>query len=141
MKTLCACLILLLSGCSHQQAAVSPTAKGAELDQRLTNTYLHRDWAALSTIVAPDYCGSGDGFEWNFSDLQREFPKIQLADFHIERQRVKQLAPGVLLVSDVATVRETYAGQDISGRYKSTDVWVLRDGKWLLLVEQETPLK
>ena len=54
---------------------------------------------------------------------------------------MKQLSPGVLLVSNVATVRETYNGQDISGRYLSSVVSVLRDGKWLLLVEQEIPLK
>jgi hypothetical protein len=37
-------------------------------------------------------------------------------------------------------MRETYAGQDISGRYWSSDVWVRRGGRWLLLVEQELPL-
>jgi len=139
MKAAVALLLMLsLSGCTHQPDA---NAQGGALDATLTDAYLRKDWAALSAIIAPDYYASGDGFEWGFADLQREFPKIQLADFHIERQRVKQLAPGVLLVSDVATVRETYGGQDISGRYLSTDVWVQRDGKWLLLVEQEIPLK
>jgi len=131
-------LMLSLSGCSHQPDA---KAQGDALDAKLTDAYLRKDWAALCEIAAPDYYAGGDGFEWGFADLQREFPKIQLADFRIERRRVKQLAPGVLLITDVAAIRETYAGKDISGRYLSTDVWVQRDAKWLLLVEQEVPLK
>jgi len=116
-------------------------AQGAALDAKLSDAYMHGDWSAFSAFVAPDYTASGDGFEWNRADLEREFPKIQLLEFRVERQRVKQLSPGVLLVSDIATMRETYDKQDISGRYVSSDVWVNRDGKWWLLVEQETRLK
>jgi len=138
-------LLISVCGCTREHAALSNqdsiNAQGAVLDKKLTDAYLHRDWATLSSFIAPDYYASGGGFEWNRTDLEREFPKIHLQDFHVERQRVKQLAPDALLVTDVATVHETYAGQDISGRLMSSDVWVQRDGKWFLLVEQEVPLK
>jgi hypothetical protein len=92
-------------------------------------------------MVAPDYYGTGDDFEWDSTALQREFPKIQLSDLHVERQHVKRLAPDLILINDVLTMRETYAGQNISGRYWSNDIWVRRDGRWFLLVEQEFPLR
>ncbi len=116
-------------------------AEGATLDRRLTDIYLHRDWPALAAIVAPDYYGTGEGFEWDFAALQREFPKIQLSELHVERQHVKRLAPDLIVVNDILTMRETYGNQNISGRYWSGDIWVKRDGRWLLLVEQEIPLK
>lgn len=132
-------ILLLVFGCS--KPAESVESIGAALDSKLTDAYMRKDWPALAAIVAPDYYASGDGFEWDYAALQREFPKIQLVDFHVEHRRVKQLAPGVILVSDVAMVRETYGAQDISGRYWSSDVWVKREGQWRLLVEQEYPAR
>lgn len=117
------------------------TAEGAALDRRLTDVYLHRDWPGLAAMVAPDYYGAGDGFEWDFTALQREFPKIQLLELQVERQHVKRLAADVILVNDIFVMRESYENQNISGRYWSGDIWVKRDGRWLLLVEQEIPLK
>jgi len=145
---------IVLGGCEHRERAGSAAsnhagasgedsivAEAVALDRQLTEVYLHRDWPALAAIVAPDYYGTGEGFEWDFAALQREFPKIQLSDFHIERQHVKRLAPDLILINDVLTMREIYAGQNISGRYWSGDIWVRRDGRWLLLVEQEVPLR
>ncbi|MBZ5656699.1 MAG: nuclear transport factor 2 family protein [Acidobacteriia bacterium] len=117
------------------------SAEGAALDDQLTEVYLRQDWAALEKIVAPDYSGFAADEQWDFSALKREFPKIHLVDLHVERQQVKRLSHDLILVSDVLTMHETYAGQDISGRYWSSDIWVRRNGKWLLLVEQEVPLK
>jgi len=34
-------------------------------------------------------------------------------------------------------MRETYGDRDISGRYWHGDIWLRRDGRWVLLVEQE----
>jgi hypothetical protein len=47
----------------------------------------------------------------------------------------------VVLYNDVAAMRETYGDHDISGRYWHGDIWVRRDGRWALLVEQEVWLR
>lgn len=125
---------------SSPQSADS-SAEAAALDHQLTEAYLRQDWAALEKIVAPDYSGFTADEQWDFSALKREFPKIHLADLNVERQQVKRLGPDLILASDVLTMHETYAGQDISGRYWTSDIWVRRNGKWLLLVEQEVPLR
>ena len=92
-------------------------------------------------MVAPDYYGTGEGLEWDFAALQREFPKIQLSDLYVEPQNVRRLAPNPILINDDLTMHETHAGQNVSGRYCSGDIWVRRAGRWFLLVEQEVPLK
>jgi hypothetical protein len=125
---------------SSRQSADS-AGEGALLDRQLTDVYLRQSWEALEKMVAPDYAGFAGDEQWDFSALKREFPKIHLTDLHIEHQQVKRLSRDMILVTDVLTMHETYAGQDISGRYWTSDVWVRRNGKWLLLVEQEVPLK
>ena len=116
-------------------------ATAVALDNNLTNAYLHQDWHALSAIVAPDYDGIGDGIEWDYAALRREFPKIHLVEAHAEHQHVKTLSPEMLLINEDMAIRETYDGHDISGRYAMSDIWVRRNGAWFLLVEEELPLK
>jgi Domain of unknown function (DUF4440) len=126
---------------SSSPRSADSSAEGAALDRQLTEAYLRQDWTALEKIVAPDYSGLTLEDQWGFPALKREFPKVHLVDLHVERQQIKRLSPDLILVSDVFTMHETYAGQDISGRYWSSDIWVRRSGKWLLLVEQEVPVK
>ena len=53
---------------------------------------------------------------------------------------MKLLAPDLALVNYVMWMRETYDGKDMSGRYWYSQIWVRREGRWLLLVEQELPM-
>ena len=140
----------MLSGCgnhgsaSRESETTAPPATEATavtLDTSLTNAYLHQDWNTLSAIVAPDYYGVGDGIEWDYAALKREFPKIHLVEARAEYRHVKSLGPDMLLINENMTIRETYDGHDISGRYAMSDIWVRRNGAWFLLVEQELPLK
>jgi mannose-6-phosphate isomerase-like protein (cupin superfamily) len=111
-------------------------------EDRYTQAYLHRDWAAASALLAPDYYGNAEGFEGDRSRLEQEFPKIHLLQYEVvSTPHLKLLAPDVVLYNDVAAMRETYGDHDISGRYWHGDIWVRRDGRWVLLVEQEVWLR
>jgi hypothetical protein len=134
-------VILFAASQRSDPQSADASSEGAVLDHQLTEVYLRQDWAALEKMTAPDYSGFALDEQWDFAALKREFPKIHLQDFHVESQQIKSLSPDLVLVSDVLMMHETYAGQDISGRYWSSDIWVRRNGKWLLLVEQEVPLK
>jgi hypothetical protein len=120
----------------------TPAVKAAVLgaSARLTQIYEARDLGALIALVAPDYLGSAPGFEWDLAKLKEEFPKIHLHEFHGETPTLKQLAPNLVLLNQDASIRESYDGQDISGRYRMTTIWVHRGGHWCLLFEQEIPL-
>lgn len=111
-------------------------------ENRYTQAYLHRDWTAASALLSSDYYGNAEGFEGDLAKLEHEFPKIHL--FHYEvvsTPQLKLLGPDMVLYNDIATVRETYGERDVSGRYWHGDIWVRRDGRWLLLVEQEAWLR
>jgi hypothetical protein len=85
---------------SSEQIVDDSTRVGTALSTRLTDAYRQKDWAKLEALVAPDYSGITEDFEWNFASLKREFPKIQLTGTKIERQRVKRLAPDLILVNE-----------------------------------------
>jgi hypothetical protein len=150
-------LTLALLGCEHQdpRGSTSTAATASvqqrvdfdaietevlELDKRLTDVYRRHDAQALLALVAPEYYGDAGDFEWDHDTLMREFPKIRLSDLRVERRHVKRLTPDIVQIDCVQTMQEVYDGQDISGRYWTSGIWVHRDGRWLLLVEQEIPL-
>jgi hypothetical protein len=95
---------------------------------------------SIATIVAPEYLAAGDGFSWDLAKLGEEFPKTRALAHKNEVPHLKVLGPGLVLLYRATTMRETYAGADISGRYWISEIWTLGDGRWLLLVEQEIPL-
>ena len=39
------------------------------------------------------------------------------------------------------TLRGTYKGQDISGKYRFTDTWVNRNGKWQVVASEYTKVQ
>jgi hypothetical protein len=99
------------------------------------------DWPALAKVLAPDYRGTAPGeAEWTLATYKAELPKIHPIEWHREGSSFKCLAPGVILQNEDGVLRETYADQDISGRYRFTTIWVRRGGRWRLLFEQEVPL-
>jgi hypothetical protein len=110
-------------------------------DQAYAQAWLKGDWESVAAIVAPEYWGVGDDFSWDFAKLKEEFPKAKAIAYTSEKPQVRQLAPGLALLNRVTSMRETYAGTDISGRYWVSEIWTLRDGRWLLLVEQEVLLQ
>ena len=145
-----ACLLALsvLTSCGGRTAATGVDAESLEslrtealaLSDQLVGIYKSGDWRALLSLLDPGYLGTAPGIQWNLAALQREFPKIRLSEYHREAFIVKKLAPGMVLLNEDGTLRETYDGQDISGRYRFTTIWVKRAGSWRLLFEQEVPL-
>jgi hypothetical protein len=110
------------------------------LSDELTRIYKSGDWPALASLVAPDYLGTAPGVEWDVARLKEEFPKVRLVDCRTDAVTVKALAPGLVLLNQDAFLKESYDGQDISGRYRFTTIWTRREGRWQLLFEEEVPL-
>ena len=44
------------------------------------------------------------------------------------------------VAAGVITVKGTFKGQDISGKYRFTDTWVNRNGKWQVVATQATKI-
>jgi hypothetical protein len=146
-----ACLAAGCAGSDGRGAAGSGASVGPEpapnadslreqmlgMSDRLTAIYRNRDWPALDSLLAEDYLGSAPGLEWNRDSLRAEFPMIHLIGSTREGATVKWLAPGTALLNEDVKLRESFGGEDISGRYRWTTIWVRRGGGWKLAFEQE----
>jgi hypothetical protein len=68
------------------------------------------------------------------------FAKVKAFGYEKQSPHVRVFSPSLAIVSDQMTMKETYDGRDISGRYWCATLWTLIDGSWKLLMEQEIPL-
>jgi Domain of unknown function (DUF4440) len=112
-------------------------AEVLDLDRRYWDGMRAGNWAAVASLIAPEYYGVGATFELNLEQLKLAFPKIKLLSYHLEPPRVKQVGPDLVVVSYVGSMRESFDGQDNSGRYWYSTTWTRRDNRWQLLVEEE----
>ena len=64
-----------------------------------------------------------------------KFQSIELSELKVHVYGDTAVAAGT------STVKGTYKGEDISGKYRFTDVWVKRNGKWHAVASQSTKLQ
>jgi len=64
-----------------------------------------------------------------------KFQSVELSELKVHVYGDTAVAAGT------STVKGTYKGQDISGKYRFTDVWVKRNGKWHAVASQSTKLQ
>lgn len=101
-----------------------------------------RDFAALDRIMAPDWVLTAPDGTVQTRDQA-------LADLRSGALKFESMVPSqveVRLFGDTAIVtgftddRGTYKGEDVSGRYRFTDVFVNRNGKWQAVSTHVTPV-
>ncbi len=109
-------------------------------DQAYGAAWLKGDWAAASALTAPNYYGVSTDFELDHAGLKELFSKVRALGYEQQSPHVRVLRPDLAIVSYEMTMKETYDGHDISGRYWYATTWTLIDGSWKLLMEREIPL-
>jgi uncharacterized protein (TIGR02246 family) len=141
---------LLVSACVGLTFAQSqtPPAKGPSVAE--TVKQIERDWVdavkagdadKVSQILADDWIGVG-------YDGTRETKKNHLADMKSGTAKLESFEFGpmdVKVLGSVAVVQgsnteksNTADGKDSSGKYAWMDVFVKRDGKWVIVRSQST---
>ncbi len=63
-----------------------------------------------------------------------KFESIELSDLKV------QVYGNAAVATGTNTLKGTYKGQDISGKYRYTDTWVKRNGKWQVVASQGTKI-
>ena len=102
-----------------------------------------RDVAGFGSIMAEDAVFTGpDGA---FQTKAQLLADVKAGELVIESTNISDLKVRVFGDSAVATYITTdkgkYKGRDISGRYRWTDTFVRRGGKWQIVAGQGTPIQ
>lgn len=100
------------------------------------------DWAALDRIMAPDWVltapdGTVQTRDQALADLRSGALKFESM---VPSQVEVRLFGDTAIITGISDDRTTYKGQDVSGRYRFTDVFVNRDGKWQAVSTHVTPV-
>jgi len=104
------------------QATVKEGA--AAVDQYEADDIFDTDPSGRVTNKAQDKADLSSG------DLK--FESMELSDLNVHVYGNTAVAAGT------NTLKGTYKGQDISGKYRFTDTWVKRNGKWQVVASQGT---
>jgi len=145
-------MVLTASAATGLAAQGPPNARADEQAVRATNDRLQAavlasDTAAFTQLLAPEYLFiTATGAVFNRDDVLRVYAARQLAYtlYRADSVRVRQFGDAAvvtaLLVKEGRVVAGPRAGTDLSGRYRSTRVYIRRGGRWQVVSTHESVL-
>jgi hypothetical protein len=122
-------------------ADVEATVK--KIEQEILDGILKSDTAALEKYLTSDYLGIGpDGVTQNKSELLADIKSgtLKLESSTMSDMKVQVAGDDMAVVAYRSTDKGTYKGKDVTGEYRWLDVFVKRDGKWQIAVDQGTQI-
>ena len=139
-------LSALLLGLAATSAPAQDATDNAEVRaaaQAFDDAQAHKDGAALERLLAPDFLlvrasgriGDRRDFIQGFTD-----PTVTFQPFTIADRLFLRIAPDAAIVGGEAWVRGTEKGKPFAEHFRFSDTFVRRDGRWLAVYTQVTPL-
>jgi len=124
--------------------ATADEATLKKIEQELTDTIVKSDTSAFEKYLASDYLGIGpDGVTQNKSELLADIKSgtLKLESSTMSDMKIQVAGPDMAVVVYRSTDKGTYKGKDVTGEYRWLDVFVKRDGKWQIAIDQGTQIK
>lgn len=120
--------------------AIVRTVEG--LEEQWIGVYVTHDLSFLDRIIAPDFVATlSDGVMRGKREHIAAYPAdfVAFASVVASEVKVHVYAPALVVATGLYEARLRHPeGQEPSGRYRFTDVWVLRAGAWQCVATQET---
>ena len=123
--------------------ATADEATLKKIEQELTDTIVKSDTSAFEKYLASDYLGIGpDGVTQNKSELLADIKSgtLKLESSNLSDMKVQVADADMAVVVYRSDDKGTYKGKDITGQYRWLDVFVKRDGKWQIAIDQGTQI-
>jgi len=118
--------------------------KVKQLEQAWAEAGVKRDTAVYDRLEASDFVSTDPA--GHVGGKERDLSDLKSGKFTAESMKVGDMKVQVYGNVAVVTGRNMiaggkYGGQDISGEYRFTDVWVSRGGGWQVVASQATQVK
>jgi uncharacterized protein (TIGR02246 family) len=113
------------------------------MEDAWVNALVKGDSATVEKIVASDWHGQNQSGSWydraamekSFADGTDKISKINNHDVH-----VRFVGADLAIVQGRDTETSTHRGKPSSGDYSWTDIFQKRDGQWVAIASQNTPV-
>jgi ketosteroid isomerase-like protein len=140
IATLCLLSLLLAAG---QEASKTSSAEDQikKHEQNWAQATVKEGAAAVDKYEADDIITTDPS--GRVTDKTQDKLDLSSGDFKIQSEELSDLKVHIYGSTAVAagTNTRTYKGQDISGKYRFTDTWVRRNGKWQAVASQYTKIQ
>jgi ketosteroid isomerase-like protein len=114
-----------------------------KIEHEISEGILKGDPSAADKYVTSDYLGIGpDGATQNKSEFLSDIKSgtLKLESSTLSDLKVQVADAGTAVVVYRTTDKGTYKGKDITGEYRWLDVFVKRDGRWQIAIDQGTQI-
>lgn len=115
-----------------------------QLEQELVAASTRNDWHFWDQVVAPEWTGIDQfGHQWDKPSTLAVLknPKGSVQSARLYDVQVRFFTDDVAMVTGALTISGVVSGRTIRITIRSTDILVHRQGKWLVVASQLTPLK
>lgn len=124
----------------------STEAELVALEHEWVQAILDNDMEKLGLIVAQEYTLAANNFPGGKTRLSRQewmatVPAYEVHSYEFADVVVNEYEDAAVVLADLE-LRATVRGEDRSGGFAVTDVWVRRDGRWQVVARSSifTPL-
>jgi hypothetical protein len=127
----------------EKAAATDVEATVKKIEHEITDGLLKSDTSAAEKYLSSDYLGVGpDGATQNKSEFLSDVKSgtLKLESSNLSDIKVQVADADMAVVVYRTNDKGTYKGKDITGEYRWLDVFVKRDGKWQIAIDQGTQI-
>jgi hypothetical protein len=110
-------------------------------ERKILAAQKRRDFEEVGAALAPGFIEiGGSGQLFSKTQVLERLKFVHLLDYSLERFRLVSADATCLVLTYIATVRRRYKGEEYSTRSYRSSTWVERNGSWLVIFHQATPL-
>jgi hypothetical protein len=100
-----------------------------------------RDFSAVEAVLADGFHEIGSsGRLFSKSEVLDAIQEVQIIDYAFEQFKLLPIDKGWVIVTYLATVKRIHQGKEHWNRAYRSSIWMERDGSWLVVFHQATPL-
>src|SRR5262245_38726249 len=136
-------LLIVMAGLLVAADAADDTqAKVVQSLRTLNNAYVKKDVEAMKKLMSDDHLAIlGSGQRQTKEEHLKSLADLKLSEYTMDDIKSIMPAKDMVIVTYKSTVTGTFKGAELPSKIMASSVWANRNGTWLEVLYQETPLK